>query len=238
MSRDKKRSKRSDFEPGQGQQDTGKERPVVKLKPLNTKQRDYHFDLQNGTCTIAIGPAGTGKTYVAATFAAQQLADRAVKHIIISRPNVPTGKSLGAFPGTVEDKMAPWLIAITNTLKQHLGVKFYEHAVKTGAIQIQPVETIRGQNFDSSILLFDESQQLEIPELKTIVTRIGKWSKLVLMGDLHQRDNHAGGLEYIIGLAKRHHLPVAVHNFESDDIVRSDTCRLFVKAFEAEADAE
>ena len=240
MSRNKRnnRNKRADFEPGQQQEDTGKSRPVIKFKPLNTVQRDYHFDLQNGTCVIATGPAGTGKTYVAATYAAQQLADRAIRRIIISRPNVSTGKSLGAFPGTVEEKMAPWLLAITNTLKQHLGAEFYEHAVKTGAIQIQPIETIRGQSFDNAILLFDESQQLEISEVKAIVTRIGKYSKLVLMGDLLQRDNEAGGLEYIIGLAERNHLPVAVHRFVSDDIVRSDTCKLFVKAFEAEAEAK
>ncbi len=229
------RAQRKDFPSGQQQTEVDKPRPVVKIKPLNTKQRDYFFDLQNGTCIIAVGPAGTGKTYVAASLAAQELANKTIRRIVISRPNVPTGKSLGAFPGSVEEKMAPWLIAITNTLKQQLGITFYEHAVKTGAIQIQPVETIRGQSFDDAILLFDESQQLEVPELKAIVTRIGKRSRLVLMGDLHQRDNHAGGLEYIIGLAERHHLPVAVHNFESDDIVRSDTCRLFVKAFEKDA---
>ncbi len=240
MSRNNRKSRkiRKDFDEGQRQVATDKARPVVELKPLNTKQRDYFFDLQNGTCIIAIGPAGTGKTYVAATYAAQELAERHIRRIVISRPNVSTGKSLGAFPGTVEDKMAPWLIAITNTLKEHLGISFYDQAVKTGAIQIQPIETIRGQSFDDAILLFDESQQLEIPEVRAIVTRIGRRSKLVLMGDLLQRDNSADGLEYIIGLAERNHLPVAVHRFESDDIVRSDTCKLFVKAFEAEAAAK
>ena len=211
-----------------------KARPQIHVKGLNPKQDSYIISLLTAACTIVRGSAGTGKTYLAASLAAQALANREIGTIIISRPNVPTGKSLGAFPGTVEEKMAPWLVPITNTLKQQLGIGFYEHACKSGAIQIQPIETIRGQSFDNSVILFDEAQQLEIDEVKAIVTRIGKFSRLVLMGDTSQRDNQAKGMEYLIGLADRHHLPVALHHFDSDDIVRSDTCRLFVKAFEAE----
>lgn len=214
--------------------DQGKNRPTVSVKALNEGQSEYIDSLNNCPCTIVVGPAGTGKTFLAASIAAQHLANRDVDTIVISRPNVPTGKSLGAFPGTVEEKMAPWLMSITTTLKRQLGVGFYEHAVKTGAIQIQPVETIRGRSFDNADLLFDESQQLEVDELKAIVTRIGKGSRLVLMGDITQRDNTSSGLEYLIDLADRHHLPVEVHEFDSDDIVRSDICKLFVKAFEAD----
>ena len=211
-----------------------KARPQIHVKALNKKQASYIISLITSACTIVTGSAGTGKTYLAASLAAQALAEREIGTIVISRPNVPTGKSLGAFPGTVEEKMAPWLVPITNTLKQQLGVTFYDHACKTGAIQIQPIETIRGQSFDNSVILFDESQQLEVDEVKAIVTRIGKFSRLVLMGDTSQRDNNAKGLEYLIGLTERHHLPVALHKFDSDDIVRSDVCKLFVKAFEAE----
>ena len=211
-----------------------KARPNVSVKPLNQGQAEYLESLKNCPCTIVLGVAGTGKTFLAASIAAQDLANREIGTIVISRPNVPTGKSLGAFPGTVEEKMAPWLMSITNTLKRQLGNGFYEHAVKTGAIQIQPIETIRGQSFDNAILLFDESQQLEVDEVKAIVTRIGQDSRLVLMGDITQRDNNGQGLEYITGLADRHHLPVDVHEFSSDDIVRSDICKLFVKAFEAD----
>jgi phosphate starvation-inducible PhoH-like protein len=218
--------------------DQGKERPNVSIKALNEGQGEYIDSLKNCPCTIAIGSAGTGKTFVAASIAAQDLAKREIDTIILSRPNVPTGKSLGAFPGTVEEKMEPWLMSITTTLKRQLGVGFYEHAVKTGAIQIQPVETIRGRSFDNAMLLFDESQQLEVDEIKAIVTRIGKDSRLVLMGDITQRDNTGKGLEYLIDLADRHHLPVEVHEFTSDDIVRSDTCKMFVKAFEVQAELD
>ena len=214
--------------------ETEKKRPNVSVQPLNDGQAEYMQSLLHSACTIVIGSAGTGKTYLAASLAAQALANRTIKTIVLSRPNVPTGKRLGAFPGTVEEKMAPWLVSITNTLKRQLGAGFVELAMKTGEIQIQPIETIRGQSFDDAVLLFDESQQLDIPEVQAIVTRIGQNSRLVLMGDVMQRDNHAKGLEYLIDLADRHHLPVDVHEFTSDDIVRSDTCKLFVKAFEAD----
>jgi len=216
--------------------DQEKDRPNVSIKALNEGQAEYIDSCKNCPCTIAIGSAGTGKTYVAASIAAQDLANRDIDTIILSRPNVPTGKSLGAFPGTVEEKMEPWLMSITTTLKRQLGAGFYELAVKRGQIQIQPVETIRGRSFDNAMLLFDESQQLEVDELKAIVTRIGKNSRLVLMGDVTQRDNTGKGLEYLIDLADRHHLPVEVHEFSSDDIVRSETCKMFVKAFEKEAE--
>ncbi len=215
--------------------DQGKERPNISVKPLNQGQSEYMQSLKDCPCVIAIGCAGTGKTYLASSIAAQDLANREIDTIILSRPNVPTGKSLGAFPGTVEEKMEPWLMSITTTLKRHLGIGFYELALKTGAIQIQPVETIRGRSFDNAILLFDEAQQLEVDEIKAIVTRIGKNSRLVLMGDITQRDNTGKGLEYIIDLADRHNLPVEVHEFDSDDIVRSDICKAFVKAFEADS---
>lgn len=226
-----KAKQQADFAPV----DQDKERPNVSVKPLNQGQSEYIDSLKNSPLTIAKGVAGTGKTYLAASIAAQDLSNREIDTIILSRPNVPTGKSLGAFPGTVEEKMEPWLMSITITLKKQLGAGFYELALKRGQIQIQPVETIRGRSFDNAMLLFDEAQQLEVDEIKAIVTRVGKNSRLVLMGDITQRDNQGKGLEYIIDLADRHDLPVEVHEFDSDDIVRSEICKAFVKAFEADA---
>lgn len=236
MSRNKRKGRqfKQKFDPAFEAVDQGKPRPDVIVEPLNQVQAEYIQSLLHCPCTLVTGSAGTGKTYLAASVAAQCLSNRTIDSIIISRPNVPTGKSLGAFPGTVEEKMAPWLIPITSTLKKQLGGSFYDECVKRGKIQIQPIETIRGQSFDNAIILFDESQQLEIEEVKAIVTRIGKYSRLVLMGDTTQRDNTAKGLEYLYDIASRHNLPVALHHFTSDDIVRSNICQLFVKAFEEE----
>ena len=238
MNRKEKRSEM--FGRHKGNTNTGVEvqrqlkRPEVEIEALNDKQYDYLTSLFGDPCVVCKGAAGTGKTFLAASVAAKDLAERRIKRIILSRANVATGKSLGAFPGTVEEKMAPWLMPITDVLKSQLGVGFYEHAVKTGAIVIQPIETIRGRSFDDAIVLMDEAQQLTIDELKAITTRIGNNSKLYLMGDQAQRDVHSDGLGWLDNLVTKYNLPVAFHTFTSKDIVRSDLCQMFVQAFEQE----
>lgn len=214
--------------------DVSKARPMITIEPLNDKQRDCYIDLLGSPCVILLGAAGTGKTFLAASVAAKELAERRIRRIVLSRANVATGKSLGAFPGSVEEKMAPWLLPITDVLRHQLGNGFFEHAVKTGAICIQPIETIRGRSFDDSIVLMDEAQQLTVEELKAITTRIGENSKLFLMGDQAQRDVRTDGLGWLLSLIKKHELPVGYHKFTSDDIVRSGLCKAFVKAFEKE----
>jgi len=213
------------------------ERPVINIEPLNDKQREYLLSLYGDPCVICTGAAGTGKTYLAASVAAKDLAEKRIKKIVLSRANVSTGKSLGAFPGTVEEKMGPWLMPITDVLKHQLGHGFYGHACKTGAISIQPLETIRGRSFDDTIVLMDEAQQLTKEELKAIVTRVGTNAKLYLMGDRAQRDVRTDGLLWLMDLVKRNDLPVSSHMFTSDDIVRSGLCKAFVKAFEKEGEA-
>lgn len=211
-----------------------KARPRINIEPLNNKQRDCYKDLLNLPCVIVMGSAGTGKTYLAASVAAKDLSERRIERIIISRANVPTGKSLGSFPGTVEEKMAPWLLPITDVLKAQLGEGFFNHACKSGKIVIQPIETIRGRSFDDSIVLMDEAQQLTKEELRAITTRIGENAKLFLMGDRAQRDVRTDGLGWLHSLVTKHELPVGLHEFTSDDIVRSGLCKSFVKAFEKE----
>jgi len=222
------------LKPAQEQAPTQKVRPNVSIVAKNVKQQEYLHDLNHIACVIGEGSAGTGKTFLAASVAAQKLTNREIARIVLTRANVGTGKSLGAFPGTLEEKMAPWLLPITDVLELQLGTGFYKYALKAGIIQFQAIETIRGRSFPDAFILVDEAQQLEVPELKAIVTRLGENSTVVLMGDTTQRDIHNNGLEWLINLAERHHLPVAHHSFTSDDIVRSDLCALFVKAFEAE----
>ncbi len=209
-------------------------RPEIEIEALNDKQEDYLFSLYGDPCVICTGSAGTGKTYLAASVAAKDLSERRIKRIILSRANIATGKSLGAFPGTIEEKMEPWLLPITDVLRKQLGEGFYSHAVKTKAIEIQPLETVRGRSFDDAIVLMDEAQQLTKDELKAICTRIGNNSKLFLMGDRAQRDVKTDGLLWLTNLVEEHNLPISTHSFTSDDIVRSGLCKTFVKAFEAE----
>ena len=235
--RDRRRADRQNINQVENLRDPVKQksRPTVHIEPLNDKQRDCYIDLLSSPCVILLGPAGTGKTFLAASVAAKELSERRIRRIILSRANVPTGKSLGAFPGTVEEKMTPWLLPITDVLRDQLGNGFFEHAMKTGSIVIQPIETIRGRSFDDAIVLMDEAQQLTIEELKAITTRIGENAKLFLMGDRAQRDVSTDGLGWLINLVEKYNLPVGNHSFNSDDIVRSGLCQAFVKAFEKES---
>ena len=212
------------------------EKPVVTINPLNEKQDDYYMSLLGDPCVICTGAAGTGKTYLAASVAAKDLADGRINRIILSRANVSTGKSIGALPGTVEEKMLPWLMPMLDVLKSQLGTDYFNNAMKTKTIEVQPIETIRGRSFDDTIVLMDEAQQLTKEELKAITTRIGENSKLYLMGDRAQRDVRTDGLKWLLDLVCKHNLPVAYHTFTSDDIVRSGLCKMFVKAYEKEDD--
>lgn len=212
-----------------------KQRPNIQIDLLNKRQENYYYSLVSAPATVCEGPAGVGKTYLAASVAAKDFAERRIRRIVLSRANVGTGKSLGAFPGTVEEKMAPWLLPITNVLKSKLGIGLYEHACKTGGIQIQPIETIRGQSFDDAIVIVDEAQQLDEQELKAITTRIGRNCRLFLMGDAAQRDTKVDGLEWLRNLVGTYNLPIDFHKFTSDDCVRSDLCTSLIIAFEKEA---
>ena len=226
MSRRKRREKK--------ESSTEKHRPHIVIEPLNEKQKDYLISLLSSPCVVCTGSAGTGKTYLAASVAARDLANRRIQRIVLSRANVSTGKSLGALPGTVQEKLEPWLMPMIDVLRKHLGSSFYDHCVKTGAIQYQPIETIRGKSFDDTVVMIDESQQLTIEELKAITTRMGERSRLYLMGDRLQRDVRTDGLGWLLNVVRNQGLPVDVHTFTSDDIVRSDLCAMFVKAFESE----
>ena len=208
--------------------------PEITLKPKNDKQRNLLISLIGDPCVIVTGPAGSGKTYVTAGKAAQELKDKRIKKIILSRPNIGTGKSLGAFPGTVEEKMAPWLLAITDVLREFLGDSMYKHCLKSGAIEIQPMETIRGRSYPNCWVLFDEAQNLTNDELKAIVTRQGENSTMVLMGDRTQRDTNTDGLRWLKDIAEKYKVEASFHEFDSDDIVRSGMCKQWVKAFEGE----
>ena len=213
-----------------------KSRPRITITAQGEKQKECLHSLFTAPCVVCLGPAGVGKTFLAASVAAKDFAERRINKIILSRANVPTGRSLGAFKGTIAEKMSPWLMPLTDILRLQLGHGLYEHACAHGAIEIQPFETIRGRSFDDAIILMDEAQQLTKSDIQAITTRIGKYSKLFMMGDSRQRDIEVDGLEWLKGVAERHNLPVDVHTFTSADVVRSDICAAFVKAYEAEVE--
>lgn len=198
-----------------------------------TATQDYLINcIENSTMSVVIGPAGVGKTYITAMCAAKMFLNNEIKQIVITRPNVATGRSIGYFPGTVEEKMAPWLAPVLNTLREALGKGKFEYCIEKGQIQLQPIETIRGQSFERSFVIVDESQNLCMEEIKAITTRLGDMSKLVMMGDPHQSDlSHGADLMRFAELCVRNNIEIPVVRFGVEDIVRSDVVARLVKMF-------
>ena len=205
------------------------------IQPLNPMQDSLLNHIHNQDLIVAMGPAGTGKTYCSVMKAAQLFLKGEYTKIVLTRANISTGRSLGFFPGTLEEKMTPWLMPMISVLEEAFGKSYYELLSKRGSIEIQPLETIRGRSFDSSIILVDECQQLTFDEVKAITTRIGRDSKLVLMGDVAQSDlSGRPGIMPFVKMCEKHNIPAPVIEFGIGDIVRSDIVGDLVKMFTLE----
>lgn len=206
-------------------------RPAFNLLPKTEKQAQLITAIKDKTLIVAYGPAGTGKTFVSGMCAARSLLKGDVDNLVLTRANVPTGRTLGSFPGTVEEKLAPWLAPLVSVLEVGLG-KADVKCRMGKSILVQPLETIRGQSFTRSIILVDEAQNLSFEEIKAITTRIGDGSKLVLMGDPTQSDVKNGtDLMRFVGLCHKRNIEVPIVKFGVDDIVRSDIVGQLVRMF-------
>jgi len=204
----------------------------IHLIPKNEKQQEYLDALKSSDQVIVFGPAGTGKTYCVATFAANQYHLKNVNKIVITRPHVAVGRDIGYLPGTLEEKSAPWALPVIDILERHLTKGVVETALKNGNIEVAPLALMRGRSFEDTFVIVDETQNITLPEVKMLVTRIGQGSKLVLNGDIQQSDlKEADGLSKITHYAKKHMLPIPIIEFGVDDIIRSDICRQWIKVF-------
>ena len=209
------------------------ERALPPIKALNPTQADYLDALRKSRQVIVLGPAGTGKTWVAATHAADLYRNRRIDKIILTRPNVPCGRSLGFFPGSLEDKFAPWAVPVADAIKERIGKAAYDIAIKNGAIELVPFEVMRGRSWRNAFVLLDEAQNATPAEIKTFLTRVGEDCTMVVNGDVSQCDLDRGsGLRAVIDMIAAQDLPVPVVEFTQRDIVRSGLCAMWVKAFD------
>lgn len=205
---------------------------VSGLVAKTDKQKDLIEALRSSSQIFILGPAGTGKTYVTATYAADLYITKQIDKIVITRPHVAVGKDLGFLPGTLEEKTYPWALPVLDVLTKHLGKGTVDTAIKNGNIEMAPLALMRGRSFDDSFIIVDETQNITVHELKMLLTRVGENSKIVLNGDAQQSDlKEADGLSKIIHLAKKHMLPVPIIEFGIEDIIRSDICAEWVKIF-------
>ncbi|MCJ2027559.1 PhoH family protein [Methylobacterium sp. J-067] len=209
------------------------ERHLSPIQPLTDRQAEYLEALGRSPQVIVLGPAGTGKTYIAGTRAADQLRQRRIAKVVITRPNVPSGRSLGFFPGTLEEKIAPWVAPLTEAMKERMGAGAFEIALKAGDIEIVPFEVMRGRTFKNCLVILDEAQNTTTNEIKMFLTRIGDDCQVIINGDVSQTDlRETSGLRTVIHLVKSRMMPIPVVEFTRADIVRSGICAEWVAAFE------
>lgn len=205
---------------------------AFRFRAKNRKQQDLIDAIENCQLVAAVGAAGTGKTMTAAYTASKLLLNCHIDSIVITRPNVGTGSSMGHLPGTVEEKLAPYLAPLTKNLSDALGSGRYQNYVGSGKIKVQPLEMIRGTSFENTVVIIDESQNLNMEELKAISTRIGQGSTFIFCGDPAQSDVKNGyDLESFIKLCQKHNIEMPVVRFEIEDIVRSGIVKSLCKMF-------
>ena len=204
----------------------------IPLVPRNDNQEMYVKALKSSNQVIVFGPAGTGKTYIAATYAANLYITKAIDKIVITRPHVAVGREIGYLKGSLEDKTLPWALPVLDVLEGHLSKGAVEIAVKNNNIEVAPMALMRGRSFDNAFILVDEAQNITVDEIKMLLTRVGEGSTIVLNGDLQQSDiKETSGLAKITHLAKKHNLDLPVIEFGLDDVVRSATCKMWIEVF-------
>jgi len=207
-------------------------KPTSGIVPRTDKQKDLIQAIGTSKQVLILGPAGTGKTYVTATCAADLYILKEIDKIVITRPHVAVGKDIGFLPGTLEEKAQPWALPVLDVLTKHLGKGAVETGLKAGNIEVATLALMRGRSFDNAFIIVDEAQNIEIPEIKMLLTRVGEGSTIVLNGDIQQSDlKGQSGLAKVIHLSKKYYLDVPIVEFGVDDIVRSGICAEWVKVF-------
>lgn len=202
------------------------------MVPKTDRQKELVEALQTSQQVFILGPAGTGKTYVTATYAADLYTTKEIDKVVITRPHVAVGKELGFLKGDLTEKTMPWALPVLDVLEKHLGKGAVETGIKNGNIEMAPLALMRGRSFDNAFIIVDETQNITTHELKMLLTRVGEGTTIVLNGDVQQSDlKEADGLTKVIHLAKKHMLPVPIIEFDVDDIIRSDICAQWVKVF-------
>ena len=179
---------------------------------------------------IATGPAGTGKTMIGCTYAMHGLINKNIAKIVITRPTISMEEELGFMPGKLEDKMNHWLTPIYDSFNTYTTSNQVKEYVKSGKIEIAPLGFIRGRTFHNSWIIVDEAQNINCNQMKTLLTRIGQNSKMVLAGDLEQCDlrGNSNGLADFIGRLEQY--PTALSSIKhveltEEDVMRSDVVK-------------
>lgn len=206
-------------------------------KPVKCKtvgQKTYVKSIKDNTVTFGIGPAGTGKTYLAVCLAVQALKQKQVEKIILTRPAVEAGEKLGFLPGDLQTKVDPYLRPLYDALQEMLGLETYTKLMERGSIEIAPLAYMRGRTLSNAFVILDEAQNATREQMKMFLTRLGDGSKMVITGDVTQIDLPSGkssGLEHAAAILKGVE-GVGIINLTDKDVVRNTLVMRIVRAYE------
>ncbi|MCR3956555.1 MAG: PhoH family protein [Gudongella sp.] len=205
------------------------------VKPKTFGQKRYVDSLRKHDVVFGIGPAGTGKTYLAMAMAVQAFKNREVNRIILTRPAVEAGENLGFLPGDLQEKVDPYLRPIYDALFEILGVDTYLKFFEKGLIEVAPLAYMRGRTLDSAYVILDEAQNTTNEQMKMFLTRLGFGSKAIITGDITQIDLIRGkesGLKTVTGILKGVK-GIDFINLTSADIVRHPLVQRIINAYES-----
>ena len=203
-------------------------------KPKTVGQRKYIDAIKNNTVTIGVGPAGTGKTYLAVAAAVSAFRAKEISRIILTRPAVEAGESLGFLPGDLQQKVDPYLRPLYDALYDMLGAENFQKCQERGDIEVAPLAYMRGRTLDDSFIILDEAQNTTCEQMKMFLTRLGFNSKAVVTGDVTQIDLPKGktsGLKDAVRILKGID-DIAIRRLTAKDVVRHRLVQEIIKAYE------
>lgn len=214
---------------------TAKGKPI---KPKTIGQKQYVEAIRKNTITIAVGPAGTGKTYLAVAEAVNAFRAKQVNRIILTRPAVEAGEKLGFLPGDLQQKIDPYLRPLYDALFDMLGAENFQKCQERGDIEVAPLAYMRGRTLDDSFIILDEAQNTTSEQMKMFLTRLGFNSKAVVTGDITQIDLPDGkksGLKDAVRILKNIE-DIAISRLTGKDVVRHRLVQEIIKAYERSAE--
>ena len=215
---------------------SAKGRPI---KPKTIGQKEYVDSISQNTVTIGVGPAGTGKTYLAVAAAVAAFRERKINRIILTRPAVEAGERLGFLPGDLQSKVDPYLRPLYDALFDMLGAETYQKYLERGNIEVAPLAYMRGRTLDDSFIILDEAQNTSCEQMKMFLTRMGFGSKMVITGDATQVDRPAdklSGLKQAVRVLKNVE-GIGICELTDQDVVRHVMVQRIIKAYADYEDA-
>ena len=204
------------------------------IKPKTLGQKRYVDAIREGMITFGLGPAGTGKTYLAMAMAITAFQRNEVSRIILTRPAIEAGEKLGFLPGDLQSKIDPYLRPLYDALYQIMGAESFAKNSEKGLIEVAPLAYMRGRTLDNAFIILDEAQNTTPAQMKMFLTRIGFGSKVVITGDATQKDLPAGtvsGLDVAVKVVKNLE-GISICTLTSKDVVRHPLVQKIVKAYE------